>query len=127
MVMVRLFACSVEGAPKLVGPPLDVVLGENDPQGWTEQEADQVTWEPSDVVAINGTLSPAAAIAAVGVIVMTTGGEDLPHPNSARMQHKQSNIRRMSPKQLGFIITPFPKSVDSRGTVVGRGTLICRE
>jgi len=104
-----------------------VVLGENDPQGWTEQEADHVTWEPSDVVAIKGTLSPAAAIAAVGEIVITTGGEDLPHPNSARMKQKQSNIRRTSPKQLGFIITPFPKSVDSRGTVVGCGTLISRE
>ena len=109
----------------MVDTPLAVVVGKNDPQGWLEQEADHVSCERFEVVALNNRLCPAPAVADVGVIVTITG-DDLPHPNSAMIRERQSNTCRRKARELDFINHPSPKAV-IRVTVVGCGTLVSRE
>jgi len=92
----------------VVDPPLPVVAGENDPQGWMEQEVDHVTCELLEVVALNGRLCPAPAVADVGEMVTVTG-EDLPHPNSMNMRERQSDTSPRNTRELDFINHPFPE------------------
>jgi len=90
----------------VVAPPLPVAVGENDPQGWMEQEADHVTCELLEVVALNGRLCPAPAVADVGEMVTVTG-EDLPHPNSMNSEKGRATLPQVI--RAHFINHPFPE------------------
>ena len=90
----------------MVAPPLAVVVGENDPQGWMEQDVDHVTCELLEVVALNGRLCPAPAVADVGEMLTITG-EDLPHPNSMKIRERHSKPCKSN--VLDFINHPFPE------------------
>lgn len=75
----------------MVDAPLGVEVGDTDPHGGAEQETDQFTLEPFEVVALNGRVWPGAALLDVGVIVTITGVE-LPQPSSRIAKAPQNTI-----------------------------------